>query len=68
MKMIETQNNNNVVESLEDSNDPGKMFVGGLSWQTTAERLKEYFGHFGEVADSIVMKDPITKRSRLIQK
>ncbi|XP_067928719.1 RNA-binding protein Musashi homolog 2-like isoform X2 [Watersipora subatra] len=65
MKMIEVQqNNNNLVESLEDSNDPGKMFVGGLSWQTTPERLKEYFGHFGEVADSIVMKDPITKRSR----
>ena len=29
-----------------------------------AERLKEYFKVFGEVADSIVMKDPITKRSR----
>ncbi|KAF6032432.1 hypothetical protein EB796_009246 [Bugula neritina] len=64
--MIESQpnNNNNVVESLEDSNDPGKMFVGGLSWQTTPEKLKEYFGLYGEVADSIVMKDPITKRSR----
>lgn len=45
-------------------NDPGKMFIGGLSWQTTPEGLKEYFAKFGEIAEVMVMKDPTTRRSR----
>ena len=40
---------------------PGKLFVGGLSWQTNQERLREYFGQFGTVTDVLVMKDPITQ-------
>jgi len=45
-------------------NDPGKMFIGGLSWQTTPENVREYFSKFGEVAEVMVMKDPATRRSR----
>ncbi|CAB4059765.1 MSI [Lepeophtheirus salmonis] len=45
-------------------NDPGKMFIGGLSWQTTPEGLKEYFCNFGDIAEVMVMKDPTTRRSR----
>lgn len=44
--------------------DPGKMFIGGLSWQTTAEGLRDYFGRFGEVNECMVMRDPATKRAR----
>nr|CAH7763559.1 unnamed protein product [Callosobruchus chinensis] len=49
-----------------NSNDPapGKLFVGGLSWQTSSEKLKEYFGMFGNVTDVLIMKDPVTQRSR----
>uniref|UniRef100_H3DRD0 Musashi RNA binding protein 1 n=1 Tax=Tetraodon nigroviridis TaxID=99883 RepID=H3DRD0_TETNG len=43
--------------------DPCKMFIGGLSWQTTQEGLKEYFCKFGEVKECMVMRDPVTKRS-----
>lgn len=43
---------------------PGKLFVGGLSWQTSQDKLREYFGQFGNVTDVLVMKDPITQRSR----
>ncbi|KAH8243801.1 hypothetical protein KR032_010231 [Drosophila birchii] len=43
---------------------PGKLFVGGLSWQTSSDKLKEYFGMFGTVTDVLIMKDPITQRSR----
>ncbi|XP_018796266.1 PREDICTED: poly(U)-binding-splicing factor PUF60 isoform X1 [Bactrocera latifrons] len=43
---------------------PGKLFVGGLSWQTSSEKLKEYFGVFGTVTDVLIMKDPVTQRSR----
>ena len=45
---------------------PGKLFVGGLSWQTNQDRLREYFGQFGTVTDVLVMKDPITQVSRNI--
>ena len=45
-------------------NDPGKMFIGGLSGTTTPENLKKYFETFGPVAECMIMKDAITKRSR----
>ncbi|XP_064087807.1 RNA-binding protein Musashi homolog Rbp6-like isoform X2 [Macrobrachium nipponense] len=48
----------------EVPNDPGKMFIGGLSWQTTAEGLREYFSKFGDINEVMVMKDPTTRRSR----
>lgn len=40
---------------------PGKLFVGGLSWQTSSEKLREYFGMFGNVTDVLIMKDPVTQ-------
>lgn len=43
---------------------PGKMFIGGLSWQTTSEALLEYFSKFGDVSECMIMRDPGTKRSR----
>lgn len=48
----------------DEHHDPGKMFIGGLSWQTTSEGLREHFGRFGEIGECMVMKDPVTKRSR----
>jgi RNA-binding protein Musashi len=53
--------------SSDPSNDPGilgKMFIGGLSWQTTAEGLRDYFSKYGEVNECMVMRDPATKRAR----
>lgn len=46
------------------TNDPGKMFIGGLSGVTTPENLKVYFEKFGPVSECMIMKDAITKRSR----
>ncbi|KAL9903270.1 RNA-binding protein Musashi homolog Rbp6 isoform 7-T10 [Glossina fuscipes fuscipes] len=48
----------------EVPNDPGKMFIGGLSWQTSPESLKDYFSRFGDISEAMVMKDPSTRRSR----
>ncbi|KAF2347081.1 RNA recognition motif domain [Trinorchestia longiramus] len=45
---------------------PNKLFVGGLSWQTTSERLKEYFSSYGTVKDVLIMKDPITQGTRQV--
>ncbi|XP_076237203.1 RNA-binding protein 6 isoform X4 [Calliopsis andreniformis] len=48
----------------EVPNDPGKMFIGGLSWQTSPESLREYFTQYGDITEVMVMKDPTTRRSR----
>ena len=40
------------------------MFVGGLSWQTSEDSMKEYFAQFGPVVEALVMRDPATKHSR----
>ncbi|XP_028314055.1 RNA-binding protein Musashi homolog 1b isoform X2 [Gouania willdenowi] len=52
------------LSSTDSPHDPCKMFIGGLSWQTTQEGLKEYFSKYGEVKECMVMRDPVTKRSR----
>jgi len=42
----------------------GKVFIGGLSWGSTSETLKEYFSSYGEIIDAIIMLDKISMRSR----
>lgn len=34
-----------------------KMFVGGLSWETSIETFTKYFKSYGEITDSVIMKD-----------
>lgn len=41
-----------------------KLFVGGLSWDTTDEGLREAFEQFGEVDEAKVITDRDTGRSR----
>lgn len=41
-----------------------KLFIGGLSWNTTDEGLKSAFERFGDVVDARVIKDRETGRSR----
>ncbi|XP_076907853.1 heterogeneous nuclear ribonucleoprotein 1-like [Bidens hawaiensis] len=44
--------------------ESGKLFIGGISWDTNEERLKEYFQTFGEVIEAVIMKDRATGRAR----
>ncbi|XAR55289.1 hypothetical protein NMG60_11035321 [Bertholletia excelsa] len=44
--------------------DLGKLFIGGISWDTNEERLKEYFSGYGEVLEAVIMKDRTTGRAR----
>lgn len=44
--------------------DQGKVFVGGISWETTEEKLKEHFETYGEVSEAVIMKDRTTGRAR----
>ena len=51
-----------VTEQMES--DLGKLFIGGISWDTDEERLKEYFGKYGEVIETVIMRDRVTGRAR----
>ncbi|XP_047336597.1 heterogeneous nuclear ribonucleoprotein 1-like isoform X2 [Impatiens glandulifera] len=44
--------------------DMGKLFVGGISCDTDKNRLKEYFSSYGEVIESMIMRDRVTGRAR----
>lgn len=44
--------------------DERKLFVGGLSWETSDKELREHFGTFGEIESVNVKTDPTTGRSR----
>ena len=41
-----------------------KLFIGGLSFETTNESLRSHFEQWRMVTDCVVMRDPNTKRSR----
>lgn len=42
----------------------GKIFLGGLTWQTTDEMLKTHFGKWGSLSDVILMRNKITGEPR----
>lgn len=56
-------NSANNIQVLDD-HERGKLFVGGLSWETTQDNLQRYFSRYGEVIDCVVMKNNETGRSR----
>lgn len=41
-----------------------KVYVGGLSYDTTNESLLDYFGKYGEIEEGSVAIDKATGRSR----
>lgn len=44
--------------------DSCKLFIGGISWETSEDRLRDYFQSFGEVLEAVIMKDRATGRAR----
>jgi len=52
-------------DAEEDGNeDDRKIFVGGLSWETTTKDLREFFEKFGEVTSCTLKTDLETRQSR----
>ncbi|KAK5662728.1 hypothetical protein OQA88_6135 [Cercophora sp. LCS_1] len=47
-----------------NAKEDGKMFIGGLNWETTDQSLRDYFSQYGEVVECTVMRDGATGRSR----
>ena len=41
-----------------------KLFVGGLSWNTTEESLRQAFGRFGTLVEAKIVMDADSGRSR----
>jgi RNA recognition motif-containing protein len=41
-----------------------KVFIGGLSYKTDDDKLKNYFAKYGKLVDYVVMKDGQSGRSR----
>jgi len=52
------------INQTRNDDDERKIFVGGLSWETTVKDLREYFEQFGEISDCTLKTDPHTGRSR----
>jgi len=48
----------------ERHDSENKIYVGGLSPDTTTDSLERHFVQYGEIADCIVMNDKVTNRSR----
>lgn len=44
--------------------DQGKLFIGEISWETSEEKLREYFSKYGEVVQIVIMTDKMTGRPR----
>ncbi|XP_045461486.1 heterogeneous nuclear ribonucleoprotein 27C isoform X5 [Harmonia axyridis] len=53
-----------VKQEILEEDEKGKLFVGGLSWETTQDNLQRYFARYGEVIDCVVMKNAESGRSR----
>jgi RNA recognition motif-containing protein len=56
------QNQNHAASSHDDVE--GKIFVGGLSWQTTQESMRFHFEKYGELSDIAIMIDKRTGQPR----
>ncbi|XWS51710.1 hypothetical protein CRYUN_Cryun11dG0007000 [Craigia yunnanensis] len=47
-----------------DGASPGKIFIGGLAKDTTFAQFNKHFGKYGEIIDSVIMKDRYTGQPR----
>lgn len=51
-------------KSKSKANKTKKIFVGGVSQETSAEEVKAYFSQFGKVEEAVMLMDQQTKRHR----
>ncbi|XP_034936770.1 RNA-binding protein squid isoform X3 [Chelonus insularis] len=60
----ESQDDKSASDSNQESLNDRKLFVGGLSWETTDKELRDHFGAYGDIESINVKTDPNTGRSR----
>ncbi|XP_050205990.1 heterogeneous nuclear ribonucleoprotein 1-like [Mercurialis annua] len=44
--------------------DEGKVFIGGIAWDTTEDTLRDHFNQYGDVSQVVIMRDKTTGRPR----
>lgn len=49
---------------MAEADVDGKIFLGGLTWQTTDDMLKAHFGKWGTLNDVILMRNKMTGEPR----
>ena len=52
------------LQGKQESEQLRKLFIGGLTYNTTEDDIREHFGKYGKIVDAVVMMDPQTKKSR----
>ena len=58
--------NNVINEEMDEASYAAKIFVGGISWQTTREMLRTHFEKYGYVVDVAIMSDKPTRQPRCV--
>ncbi|KAK7271978.1 hypothetical protein RJT34_28291 [Clitoria ternatea] len=58
------QSDTNNVKPSFNRRDSGKLFVGGISWETSEDSFFQYFNKYGEVIDSVIMMNKFSGRPR----
>ncbi|XP_021947283.1 RNA-binding protein squid isoform X2 [Folsomia candida] len=61
---MEHQGNGDSSAANNAATSDQKLFIGGLSWETTEKDLREYFAKFGTIESLTLKMDPATGRSR----
>jgi hypothetical protein len=46
------------------SSGAGKIFVGGVNWETSEDSLRAHFGKYGVLTDAALMKDKYSGQPR----
>jgi RNA-binding protein Musashi len=52
------------MKKQDDTQSASKLFIGGLTQTTTKDQLEQTFAKYGQIVDSIVMKNQQTGQSR----
>lgn len=55
---------NDEEKKSEDPEQTRKLFLGGLTFETDENDIREHFSQYGTITDCVVMRDPKTKKSR----
>lgn len=51
-------------EPADDIDPDCKLYVGGLSFDTSADAFRSHFAKFGDLSDCVLMTDKVTAKSR----
>ena len=61
---LHEQHNNGSSRKFGIEDTQGKLFIGGLSWQTTESNLRNYFEKFGKISDVTMQMDKRSGKPR----